>query len=96
MNFIIQKLRRRKFLIVTSNDRIYRNDLFIQNKNEQKKLVRNNLPVVEVFVRLFVDGAVVVSVEQFAAFRTPEKGIAKRGHENMYSQGVEIRNTSFE
>ena len=43
-----------------------------------RKNVRNNLPVVEVF------GAVVVSVEQFADFRTPEKGMAKRGHENMY------------
>ena len=47
-----------------------------------RKNVRNNLPVVEVFVRVF--GAVVVSVEQFADFRTPEKGIAKRGHEYMY------------
>ena len=44
-----------------------------------RKNVRNNLPVVEVFVRVF--GAVVVSVEQFADFRTPEKGMAKRGHE---------------
>ena len=49
-----------------------------------RKKVRNNLPVVEVFVRFFVNGAVVVSVEQFADFRTPEKGMAKRGHENMY------------
>ena len=32
-----------------------------------RKNVRNNLPVVEVFVRVF--GAVVVSVEQFADFR---------------------------
>ena len=34
----------------------------------------------EVFVRLFVDGAVIVSVEQFADFRTAEKDMAKRGH----------------
>ena len=38
----------------------------------------------EVFVRLFVDGAGIVSVEQFADFRTAEKDMAKRGHENMY------------
>ena len=44
-----------------------------------RKNVRYNLPVVEVFVRVF--GAVVVSVEQFADFRTPEKDMAKRGHE---------------
>ena len=51
-----------------------------------RKKVRNNLPVVEVFVRVFVNGAVVVSVEQFADFRTPdhEEGMEKRGHENMY------------
>lgn len=49
-----------------------------------RKKVRNNLPVVEVFVRVFVNGAVVVSVEQFADFGTPKKGMAKRGHENMY------------
>ena len=49
-----------------------------------RKKVRNNLPVVEVFVRVFVNGAVVVSVEQFADFRTPEEGMDKRGHENMY------------
>ena len=47
-----------------------------------RKNVRNNLPVVEVFVRVF--GAVVVSVEQFADFRTHEKDMAKRGHEYMY------------
>ena len=49
-----------------------------------RKKVRNNLRVVEVFVRVFVNGTVVVSVEQFADFRTPEKGMAKRGHKNMY------------
>ena len=38
-----------------------------------RKKVRNNLPVVEVFVRVFVNGAVVVSVEQFADFRTPKR-----------------------
>ena len=48
-----------------------------------RKKVRNNLPLVEVVVRVFVNGAVVVSVEQFADFRTAEKGMAKRGHENM-------------
>ena len=49
-----------------------------------RKKVRNNLSVVEVFLRVFVNGAVVESVEQFANFRTPEKGMAKRGYENMY------------
>ena len=43
-----------------------------------RKKVRNNLPVVEVFVRVFVNGAVVVSVEQFADFRTPEEGMEIR------------------
>ena len=49
-----------------------------------RKKVRNNLPLVEVVVRVFVNGAVVVSVEQFADFRTPEEDMEKRGHENMY------------
>lgn len=37
-----------------------------------------NLPVFEVFVRPFVDGVVMVTVEQFSNGRTPVKGMEKR------------------